>query len=162
MKKLKPENGKKKRHVSNLKSHLGFWMRLVSNSVSQSFAKKLEGVNVTVAEWGVIREMYAGDDTTSPSTVADLTGLSRGAVSKLVSKLLEKGLVIREEAVDDRRYQDIQLTTSAINMVPALAKLADMNDEEYFGVLSPEELSTLLAILKKIVTHSELNKLPIE
>jgi hypothetical protein len=38
-------------------------MRLVSNNVSQSFARKLESMNVTVAEWVVMREMYAGDDT---------------------------------------------------------------------------------------------------
>jgi len=56
-------NQKKKLKASDLKSHLGFWMRLVSNNVSQSFARKLESMNVTVAEWVVMREMYAGDDT---------------------------------------------------------------------------------------------------
>jgi MarR family transcriptional regulator, transcriptional regulator for hemolysin len=78
-------------------------MRLVSNNVSHASARKLDASGVTVAEWVVLREMYAGDDTTSPSAVAELTGLTRGAVSKLISRLFEKGLVSRKESAGDRR-----------------------------------------------------------
>jgi MarR family transcriptional regulator, transcriptional regulator for hemolysin len=42
---------------------------------------------VTVAEWVVLREVYGGDETASPSAIANLTGLTRGAISKLVSRL---------------------------------------------------------------------------
>ncbi len=43
--------------VSHLKSHIGFWMRFVSNQVSHAFARKLEESGVTVPEWVVMREM---------------------------------------------------------------------------------------------------------
>src|SRR5271169_6920821 len=104
--------------AGRLTMHIGFWMRLVSNHVSYAFARKLENSGVTVAEWVVLREMYGGDDTTSPSVVAELTGLTRGAVSKLISRLLAKGLVTRKESAGDRRYQDIELRPAAITMVP--------------------------------------------
>jgi hypothetical protein len=61
---------KTKIHPSQLTSHIGFWMRLVSNNVSHAFARKLEASGVTVAEWVILREMFGGDDTTSPSIVA--------------------------------------------------------------------------------------------
>ena len=57
--------------VSNLKSHLGFWMRMVSNNVSYSFANKLNSSGVTVAEWVVLREMYSTNKTT-PSKIAEI------------------------------------------------------------------------------------------
>jgi DNA-binding MarR family transcriptional regulator len=148
--------------VSQLKAHIGFWMRLVSNHVSYAFARKLEASGVTVAEWVVTREMYSGDDTTSPSAVAELTGLTRGAVSKLISRLLTKGLVTRKESTSDRRYQDIELTPAAIALVPRLAKLADKNDEEFFAVLSKSERKSLTVILKKIASHHQLTKVPVE
>ncbi|MGB7728114.1 MAG: MarR family winged helix-turn-helix transcriptional regulator [Candidatus Acidiferrum sp.] len=148
--------------ASRLTAHIGFWMRLVSNSVSHAFARKLESSAVTVAEWVILREMYGGDDTTSPSVVAELTGLTRGAVSKLISRLLEKGLVTRKESSGDRRYQDIELTGAAIAMVPKLAKLADENDEEFFGVISKGERRVLSEILKKIASLHKVNKLPVE
>lgn len=151
-----------KKEASELTRHIGFWMRLVSNSVSHAFARKLDASGVTVAEWVVLREMYARDDTTAPSHVAHLTGLTRGAVSKLIDRLLEKGLVTRKESSTDRRYQDIELTQKASVLVPKLAKLADENDEEFFGVLSKHERSDLLETLKKTASLRKLAKMPID
>lgn len=151
-----------KRDASSLKSHIGFWMRIVSNNVSHSFARKVESTGVTVAEWVVLREMYGGDDTTSPSAVAELTGLTRGAVSKLIERLLQKGFVTRTEASGDRRYQDIRLTASAITLVPKLAKFADENDEFFFHELRRSDREDLLRILKKLVEQHRLTKMPTE
>lgn len=153
---------KAKLSASRLTLHIGFWMRRVSNQVSHSFARKLEASGVTVAEWVVLREMYGGDETTSPSAVAELTGLSRGAVSKLISRLLAKRLVTRKESAGDRRYQDIELTAAGVALVPQLASLADENDEEFFGVLSRFERKTLTALLKKTAALHHLTQMPIE
>jgi DNA-binding MarR family transcriptional regulator len=153
----------KKRRVqaSLLTVPIGFWMRMVSNSVSHAFARKLEASGVTVAEWVVLREMYSGDDTTSPGLVARLTGLSPGAVSKLISRLLAKRLVTRKESARDRRFQDIQLTAAAIAIVPRLAKLADQNDREFFAGLSDSDRKTLSRILKEVVALHKITKMPI-
>lgn len=148
--------------ASALTSHIGYWMRLVSNNVSYAFARKLESHGVTVAEWVILREMYGSDGTTSPSVVAELTGLTRGAVSKLVTRLLEKKLVTRNEAVGDRRYQDIQLTREGNVLVPKLAALADKNDQEFFSVLKTSERNALGELLRKLAREHQLNRPPIE
>lgn len=147
--------------VSHLKSHIGFWMRLVSNHVSQAFARKLEQSGVTVAEWVVMREIY-GENQTSPSIVAARIGMTRGAITKLIDRLLAKGYVTRQESSGDRRYQEIALTAAARRMVPALAALAGQNDEEFFHPLSRRERETLLSILQKLVQAHGLKKLPTE
>ncbi len=148
--------------ASHLKSHIGFWMRVVSNAVSHSFARKLESSGVTVAEWVVLREMYGGSQSTSPSQVAELTGLTRGAVSKLIERLVRKSLVSRAAASEDRRYQDIQLTPAAIALVPRLAGLADENDAEFFGALPKADRKALLQILKRMAHLHQLKRLPVE
>ena len=148
--------------ASHLTAHIGFWMRLVSNHVSHAFTRKLEASGVTVAEWVILREMYRDNDTTSPGAVAELTGLTRGAVSKLISRLLAKGLVTRKESSSDRRYQDIELTKPALALVPQLAKLADDNDAEFFGVLSRSDRKTLTRLLKKTAALRHLTQIPIE
>jgi DNA-binding MarR family transcriptional regulator len=153
---------KDKLEASQLKSHIGYWLRVVSNAVSHSFAKKLAATDVTVAEWVILREMYSGDQTTSPSVVADMTGLTRGAVSKLIERLLQKGLVTRAEAALDRRYQEIELTATAKKLVPKLASIADENDGSFFSVLTTSERSALLTILVKMAEFHKLNTNPIE
>lgn len=147
--------------VSDLRSHLGFWMRLVSNNVSQAFARKIERQGVTVAEWVILREMYEHYDKTSPSRIIEQTGLTKGAVSKLIDRLYVKKLVIRLSAKEDKRYQDIGLTAKGRRLVPKLARLADANDREFFGVLSLKEKNDLEKILRVIVKKSKLSKVPV-
>jgi DNA-binding MarR family transcriptional regulator len=153
---------KQKPAASDLKSHIGYHLRVVSNAVSHTFSRKLAASGVTVAEWVILREMYSGDETTSPSTVAELTGLTRGAVSKLIDRLLAKALVVRSESTIDRRYQDIKLTPSGIKLVPKLASIADENDECFFSSLTEVEKKSLVKLLIKLTELHRLNTNPIE
>lgn len=137
-------------------------MRIVSNQVSHSFASRLEASGVTVAEWVVLREMFGGSSVTTPSAVAELTGLTRGAVSKLLNRLLEKGLVGRRGSTGDRRYQEIRLTDAARVLVPKLARLADENDEQFFGALAEPERSALRRSLVRLAEHHGFNRPPID
>lgn len=150
------------KQISRLTDHLGYWMRMVSNSVSHAFANKLESTGVTVAEWVILREMYGNEELTSPSRVAELTGLTRGAVSKLIQRLFEKGLINRKESTDDRRYQDIELTEKAIKLVPKLAEIADDNDRQYFGGLTAHEQIQLRSLLEKLAERNEIKAKPVE
>ena len=145
--------------VSDLRSHTGFWLRFVSNHVSHSFAQKLVGSGVAVAEWVVLREMFDAS-TTSPSALAAATGLTRGAISKLIDRLVQKDLVSRAEAADDRRFQDVRLTPAGRTMVPKLAALADQNDHEFFSQLPVGERERLVATLKKLVATNKLKQIP--
>jgi len=153
--------GTRSTSVSDLKSHIGFWMRFVSNHVSQAFAAHLQRNEVTVAEWVVLREMYELG-ATSPSVVAERTGMTRGTASKLVDRLLAKKLLTRTVRADDRRFQDIELTPAARRLVPTLGAIADRNDRHFFAPLTLPERETLLALLQKLAQAHGLRKLPTE
>lgn len=156
------EKKKRKEEPSPLKSHVGYRMRVVSNAVSHSFARKLAASEITVAEWVILREMYSARIATSPSAVAAITGLTRGAVSKLIDRLLAKNLVNRMESINDRRYQEIKLTVKATELIPKLAMIADENDQHFFSVLTTSERKNLFEILTKLADLHQLNKNPIE
>jgi DNA-binding MarR family transcriptional regulator len=145
--------------VSDLKKHVGFWLRFVSNHVSYAFARKLLAGGVTVAEWVVLREMFA-DEETSPGVLAERIGMTRGGVSKLVDRLVTKKLVTRRDRSDDRRFQSIALTAAGRRLIPQLAALADQNDEEFFHPLSSGERTALIATMKKLVRAHGLQTLP--
>lgn len=145
--------------VSALVNHTGFWLRFVSNHVSHSFARKLAGSGATVAEWVILRELYEVGET-SPGRIATSTGLTRGAVSKLIDRLVRKGLASRAEADRDRRFQDVGLTAAGRALVPTLAALADRNDEEFFSALSVREREALMATLKRLVAIHDLKGMP--
>jgi len=147
--------------ISPLEAHLGYWLRYVSNHVSHAFARKLEAQGVTVAEWVVLRELY-DEEALAPSAVAERIGMTRGTVSKLADRLVAKVLVARAAEGRDRRYQALSLTPAARALVPALAALADANDEEFFGHLAPAERAALAAAMKDIVRRLGLGSVPVD
>jgi DNA-binding MarR family transcriptional regulator len=146
---------------SELKKHVGFWLRFVSNHVSHAFARKLLLSGVTVAEWVVMRDMF-DEEETSPGVVAERIGMTRGGVSKLVDRLVVKELVTRQDRSDDRRFQSIALTAAGRRLLPRLAALADQNDDEFFHPLSARERAALVAAMKKLVEAHGLHTLPTE
>jgi DNA-binding MarR family transcriptional regulator len=123
--------------------------------------RRLQDSGVTAAEWVVLREMYDQEEM-SPSVLAERIGMTRGAASKLIDRLLIKKLVSRRDRTDDRRYQDIALTAEGRRLVPALAAIADENDEEFFSGLSVGEHKALVMTLKKLVRVHGLHTIPTE
>lgn len=151
--------------VSSLETHLGYWLRLVSNDVSHAFRGKVEGRGVTVAEWVVLRALLDADGMNpgqNPSQLAERIGLTRGAVSKLVDRLLEKRMV--RIAIDrkDRRFQTVRLTATGRRLVPQLAALADDNDAEVFVFLGAARRAELAALLREIAERRGISGAPID
>lgn len=147
--------------VSRLDTHLGYWLRLVSNHVSHGFAAKVAAHGVTLAEWVVLRELF-DHERLAPSALADALRMTRGAISKLVDRLAAKGLVEKASGGDDRRFQSIALTPAGRALAPRLAELADANDAEFFGHLTPDEAGRLEATLKQIVRRRGIAGVPID
>lgn len=141
--------------VPDLTDHLGYWLRLVSNGVSQAFARKVEAHGVTVAEWVLMRQLL-DVEALAPSRVAEHMGMTRGAITKLADRLIAKSLLARTADPQDGRAQTLALTRAGRTLVPRLAALADVNDAEFFGDLPARDRAILLRILRTIVTRREL------
>jgi len=144
-----------------LEAHLGYWLRFVSNSVSNAFAQKLAGHDVSVAEWVVLRLIH-GDSALPASAIARETGMTRGAISKIVDRLETGDLVARAPLPRDGRAQVLKLTTKGARLVPVLAALADKNDAEFFDHLNAKERETMLRILKNIVARRAIKTVPVD
>jgi DNA-binding MarR family transcriptional regulator len=147
--------------LPELTDHLGYWLRLVSNSVSTTFARRLEAEDVTVAEWVVLRVLFDVDELV-PSKLAARMSMTRGAISKLSDRLMAKQLIGRSDSLDDGRAHTLRLTDKGRRLVPRLAKLADTNDQSFFGALSSEERAVLRRTLEKIVRRHGLNDTPVD
>ncbi len=145
---------------SDLEAHLGYWLRRVSNHVSATFARALEANDVSVAEWVALRLLH-DEARRASSDLAALTGMTRGAVSKVVDKLEDKGLVSRAPNPDDSRVQWLSLTRRGARLTPKLAALADANDARFFDCLTARERSELRRLLTKVAEAHSLADVPI-
>ncbi len=147
--------------ISPLDAHVGYWLRCVSNQVSHTFGQKLAALEVTVAEWVLLRTLYELDGA-APSLLADSLGMTRGAISKLAERLVAKGLIVRAAGAGDRRFQSLALTTAGRELTPRLAALADQNDHEFFGHLEPSARAELESLLREMVRRHGSRVVPID
>lgn len=145
--------------ISGLEDHLGFWLRFVSNQVSGRFERQLAERAVSLSEWVVLRVLYERPETTHAALI-DALGMTKGAASKIVARLVDKGYVLKGLAQDRLREQVLSLTSAGLALVPQLAGLADENDAHFFAHLPDAERQSLLGQLQALVSHHQLKEIP--
>lgn len=147
--------------VSPLEAHLGYWLRRVSNEVSGAFLRALKEEGISAAEWVALRLLLGESERSSADLVA-LTGMTRGAISKVLDKLEGKELVARTANPGDGRVHWLSLTRKGERLVPKLATLADGNDARFFDCLQAKERAELRRLLEKLAAAHGLHGAPVD
>jgi DNA-binding MarR family transcriptional regulator len=135
---------------SSLDEHLGYWLRCLSNFVSHTFAERLEAQGISVEQWVVLRTLYDNQGATL-NEAARLVGVDKSTLSRMVERLVQRGLATRSEG-RDRRSVGLALTAAGKKMVLQSAKLADENDEAFFHTLSSRQREEFLSTIKQLLT----------
>lgn len=136
--------------TSGLYDHTGYWLRRLSNLVHQTFERKLAAYDITVAQWNALVAIYHGDATT-PLELAQFITIDSGAVTRLVDRLEQKGLLTRIADHADRRSIRLELTEKGRLLAPQLVQVADENDQQFFSVLAPAEHRQLKELVGKLL-----------
>lgn len=145
----------------DLEAHLGYWMRRVSNHVSAGFARSLRLRNVSVAEWVILSQIY-NEPGIKLTQLAEILGLTRGAVSKVLDKLEKKKWITRRTLAGDNRVQQLFLSAPGRRTLPQLAEIADRNDESFFACLDAGEKTIFRQLLQKLTDSNQIRDVPIE
>jgi DNA-binding MarR family transcriptional regulator len=147
--------------VSELEIHLGYWLRRVSNAVSDEFARSLQSKRTSVAEWVLLRHLWDLGRAT-PGEMAEALTMTRGAISKIIDKLQSKDWIISRIKPEDNRVQLLSLTRTGRRVVPELAAIADHNDQKFFACLDAAERTALRRLLGKVASHHQIREIPVE
>ncbi|MER5699741.1 MarR family transcriptional regulator [Streptomyces mirabilis] len=86
--------------------------------------------------------------------VAELSGMSRAAVSALVSTLERDGLVSKERAAYDGRAVQLRLSDAGLEAIASAFRAHNEREQEWASSLSEEEQHTLIDLLGKLTAHS--------
>ena len=91
----------------------------------------------------------------SPSQLADLLGLTRGALSARLRPLEEAGLISRTNDAADRRRVQVRLTPAGYRAFEQHVSAEDRGEGALLSVLTADERQTLADLLRKLVTAVE-------
>ncbi|MFD2645028.1 MarR family winged helix-turn-helix transcriptional regulator [Pseudomonas japonica] len=110
----------------------------------------LEDFGVTAAQFKVliIVAQFAVD---TPAELCRHLGLDSGSMTRMLDRLEQKDLIARSRCPDDRRQVRVGLTDEGRALAERLPHIGAAAMNELLGVLDPEELATLTAILTKVL-----------
>jgi DNA-binding MarR family transcriptional regulator len=117
---------------------------------------------MTDTDMQVLDTLVSGDDATA-GQLAELTGLTTGAITGMLNRLEEAGLVRRERDPNDGRRVIVRLASTTPGQSSALGALAALGDawNEALSRYDDEQLALLLDFLKRsdIATQTEILRL---
>jgi DNA-binding MarR family transcriptional regulator len=93
--------------------------------------------------------------TASPSALAGLLGLTRGALSARLGPLEDAGLISRTTDVTDRRRVHVRLTEAGSAAFEHHLGMEDLGEGALLATLTAEERQTLADLLRKLVASVE-------
>ena len=125
----------------------------VGHWITDQVSKELKEFGITEPQYNVLRTLKEANG--KPATVQDILEkmVQRSSnVTRIVDKLIAKGLVDRKECPSNRRKVDITLTPSGFKFLKKLDKKVEALHQPLMKNLSGEELSTLKKLIQKLKT----------
>jgi DNA-binding MarR family transcriptional regulator len=128
---------------------LGYRISLVARMIERVFENQLSDLGITRGMWTVLLAVEQ-ENYCKPSEIAEFVGIDRTAVSRLLRRLEEKGLVLRSDGEDDGRARAVAVTPSGRKILDAATQAAHETARWYKGKLTEEEQADLHALLDKL------------
>lgn len=102
-------------------------------------------INITHTEWHLMAKVE--QEKLKISQVTDIIGISRQAVHKIVSKLIEKELISSEYLKDNKRDKYLHLTSKGLECNKKMKEIKDELEEKMINKFGNERIKDLRKIL---------------
>ena len=123
------------------------------NVFSEHINTSLNPFGLTLQQFNVLRILRGrnGDAACLESITNDMIHRMSNT-SRLVDKLIEKGLVKRAVCKENRRKVDIFITQKGLDLLNEIEPTLDTSEKEITAALSKKEMEQLLQLITKIKT----------
>jgi DNA-binding MarR family transcriptional regulator len=130
---------------------------LLSRRVTGGLQAAMADFGVSYGEWGAMA-VLARRRHAFHSELARVTGMSKGGVTKMMARLDQQGLVVREADVDVNWMADAsrapwELTPLGWATLEVLEAIADEGEDLGFGHMAPDARQALVRTLRGLARH---------
>lgn len=107
--------------------------------------------DLTLQQYNVLRILRGAGSAGLPTLeIAERMIERTPGITRLIDRLEDKGLVVRERSADDRRQVFCRLTAAGAELLRGLDRPIDALDEMVMGGLDAKEQATLIRLLDKV------------
>jgi DNA-binding MarR family transcriptional regulator len=126
----------------------------VMNRMAENISAELsviyrDNYNLTVAQWRVIANL-AQHQTLLAQDIVKFTDMEKSMISRAVTALVDRGLVIGEQAEGDNRAKNLRLTSMGTGLYQTIAPDVLAWEKDLLSCLSKAEQKGLFSSLEKL------------
>lgn len=135
---------------------LRVWLRMLTctNIVESQLRTRLRNnFESTLPRFDLMAQLYRNADGLKMSELSRRLMVTGGNVTGLTDKLVDEGLVVREEDPRDRRSFTVKLTAEGTRQFRKMAGQHEQWVIDLFAGLDPDEKRQLLGLLDRLKRH---------
>jgi DNA-binding MarR family transcriptional regulator len=132
-----------------LENAAGFVLRIAQLTAFERFFATFPSSDLKVSQYSVLMGI-ARNPGIRQGVLADILKIKWSNMTKLVRTLEDRDLVGRRIPKHDRRSVELYVTEEGHRLIDKLADVMDASDRQAFDMLSEEEHSQLLVLLRKV------------
>ena len=134
-----------------------YLMRSILVELAEQIDRELEPFALTSAQWLPLFKLHLGQANTATALARECR-MDCGAMTRMLDRLEEKGLVQRVRSAQDRRIVHVELTpegrTTAQRIPDALCRVQNA----YLHGFHPHERDELLSLLRRVFHNAQAFK----
>ncbi len=120
------------------------------NIMAEKFGEVLKPFDISAEQFNVLRILRGQKGNPANMSLIQERMLAKTSnTTRLVDKLLLKGLVTREICPENRRKMEVMITEKGLALLLELDPKVDQHEALYASAMSPEELQQLNDLLEK-------------
>ncbi|QBA63540.1 MarR family winged helix-turn-helix transcriptional regulator [Muriicola soli] len=125
-------------------------LMLVNNKVVETFTTALKPYGVSLQQFNVLRILRGqGDQPANLSTLNERMVTKMSNTTRLVDKLLIKGLVDRSVCETNRRKIEITITEQGLSLLGEMDEIMQKTEQSLVSDMNEKELKQLNSLLDK-------------
>ncbi len=128
-----------------------------SKSVEERIKKDIKSYGVSITEFTILEALYHKGDLTV-NQICDAVLINSGSMTYVIDKLQQRGLLERITSEEDRRVIHVRITNQGKELMDDIFPQHEKVIEKVFKDVSPEELESVIDILKRIGLDSVKKK----
>lgn len=139
--------------------NIGYLLNKITQQMKSHLARQLQDVNLTVAQWGVIRDLHVqehldeGHRRTTPAEIAERLHMDRPTMSGIVERLKGKGLLQSTPNPHDRRSFRVSLTDQAKSLYREIEPFSERTLELALTGVDPEAVEALRQTVSTMICN---------
>ncbi len=130
---------------------VGVYVNILNCKLKKHLAEvfKKNGVNLTGEQYLVMDTLW-NEGTLTQQAIAFILQKDKNSVTQFIDNLEKKGLVTRSVAKQDRRVNNIMLTSEGMALKDSTKQLAINTMNELVAGIPEQDLNTFVSVLKQI------------